>query len=1062
MQNDELSSVQDSSKLAGSLNLAENIVAKEYLQNLNSFEVLDMSQKLRDLQINDYVRIFKINRIVLDKNESILEKLVTVLNAAYSSMATVMVIVCGKGDTTEYYLGIVSKDQQNNAICAQSESFKSSLKGNFPGMEFDSLMESDITNLNQYIFSEENNCISSISGIASIRNEKNEDYMKNVQGIEHLIDAMRGKYYSVVFIADSISNNELHQAKTGYENLCTQISPYLKTTLMFNEADSINSSEAYTEGVSNTITNSISLTQNYSKTEGWTKSETKSTSKTKNPGALGTVAGMGIGAMLGGGLPGAIAGATIGGVAGSAAVGSKSTSESKTDGVSNSETTGSSYGKTDSNTSGTQKSNTKTQGNSQTRGRTLQLSNENRVVKDVINRIDKNIERIEKCESFGAFNCATYIISSDPETNAMVANEYNALTRGDNSYLETSYINDWKNSDNERKVKAYIEKFTHPLFYDKDEKNIVLSPATLSNSYETAVNVGLPKNSVNGLQVSYEARFGRNVYENINNKEDDEEICLGSIFHMGFKEEEKVNLSVPSLCMHTFITGSTGSGKSNAIYNIINKLCLKKSEYHFLVIEPSKGEYKETLGGYKGVNVFGTNVKKTEMLRINPFSFPNEIHVLEHIDRIVEIFNACWPMYAAMPAVLKAAIEKAYVNVGWDIKNSICEDKRFPTCVDVMNALPGIVDSKGFSSDTQGDYKGALLTRLESLTNGINREILCSQDDVSDEQLFDQNTIVDISRIGSSETKALLMGILVLKLQEYRIQQREDEIDNKINQTKGNQLRHITVLEEAHNLLKATSTDQHQEEANLQGKSVEMITNSIAELRSFGEGFIIADQAPGLLDKAVIRNTNTKIILRLPDEEDRKLVGKAANLNDDQIVELAKLHTGVAAVYQNDWLEPVLCQIDEYTEYRPYIKSEKGTSNEPQYEIFLKNMISPLNERKEFSNDEKDSIRRWINGLDIGDYTKNILRQEINENVEPENVGEILYKVVKGKRVFGSAIMEDDVRNARLIIESSIMNYFGISRELSKQIGEVVTQYVIDNTEDADELRKVYNNESVK
>ena len=120
MQNDELSSVQDSSKLAGSLNLAENIVAKEYLQNLNSFEVLDMSQKLRDLQINDYVRIFKINRIVLDKNESILEKLVTVLNAAYSSMATDMVIVCGKGDTTEYYLGIVSKDQQNNAICAQS------------------------------------------------------------------------------------------------------------------------------------------------------------------------------------------------------------------------------------------------------------------------------------------------------------------------------------------------------------------------------------------------------------------------------------------------------------------------------------------------------------------------------------------------------------------------------------------------------------------------------------------------------------------------------------------------------------------------------------------------------------------------------------------------------------------------------------------------------------------------------------------------------------------------------------------------------------------------------
>ena len=60
------------------------------------------------------------------------------------------------------------------------------------------------------------------------------------------------------------------------------------------------------------------------------------------------------------------------------------------------------------------------------------------------------------------------------------------------------------------------------------------------------------------------------------------------------------------------------------------------------------------------------------------------------------------------------------------------------------------------------------------------------------------------------------------------------------------------------------------------GKSVEMLANSIAEMRTFGEGFIIADQSPGLLDMSVIRNTNTKMILRLPDFSDRELVGKAS------------------------------------------------------------------------------------------------------------------------------------------------------------------------------------------
>ena len=117
------------------------------------------------------------------------------------------------------------------------------------------------------------------------------------------------------------------------------------------------------------------------------------------------------------------------------------------------------------------------------------------------------------------------------------------------------------------------------------------------------------------------------------------------------------------------------------------------------------------------------------------------------------------------------------------------------------------------------------------------------------------------------------------------------------------------MLEEAHNLFKRTSTEQISEGSNLLGKSVEMLSNSIAEMRTYGEGFIIADQSPGLLDMSVIRNTNTKIIMRLPDYSDRELVGKAANLNQDQITELAKLPCGVAAVYQSEWINPVLCKV---------------------------------------------------------------------------------------------------------------------------------------------------------
>ena len=125
-------------------------------------------------------------------------------------------------------------------------------------------------------------------------------------------------------------------------------------------------------------------------------------------------------------------------------------------------------------------------------------------------------------------------------------------------------------------------------------------------------------------------------------------------------------------------------------------------------------------------------------------------------------------------------------------------------------------------------------------------------------------------------------------------------------------LRHITILEEAHSILPRCSQEQNMEGSNVKGKSVEMISSAIAEMRTYGEGFIIVDQAPGAVDISAIRNTNTKIIMRLPEMDDRKVAGKSAAMNDSQIDQIAKLPTGVAAIYQNDWEAPLLCHVSMF------------------------------------------------------------------------------------------------------------------------------------------------------
>lgn len=983
----KLAEVQDMSKLTLSLNLAKDVITKDYLYKLGQYEVAEMPKDLKDIGIAEYTRIYKFTKMVSDKKESVIDKLVTVLNAAYSSNATVVTLILGHKDSAEYYLGVVSKDihQERENIETQGETLKGVLTGNFPGLEIEAVKGSSKERLlkNAFVY----DYVTAISGIASMRNEKDNTYEKYVQGIEHLVDALQGREYSVVVVADPINAQEIAGAKLGYETLYTQLSPYLKTSISFNESESITLTQSHTDGITNTIGESTSLTQNYSKTSGWSESHSHGTSTNKETGGMiGSLIGAGLGIVAtvatgGAAAPivaaAAYAGSQISSSVSRGLIGSSGENTSKTTSESGSTTESSGSSSSKSSSTATQNSDTISEAEGKVQGKTIQLSNENKTVKNLLGQIDKHIERLQKCESYGAFNCATYVISSDPETNAIVSSGYNALMRGDNSSLQASYINNWNvNNANGKKVKEYLTKFSHPLFINPINSNILLSPASVSNSYELAVNVGIPKKSIIGLPVFEMAAFGRNVLETNVSDETAEQIELGSIYHMGEKQNVPVRLNLKSLSMHTFVTGSTGSGKSNTVYQLLREL--NRQGVHYLVIEPAKGEYKHVFGN-GDAEVYGTNPYVSPLLKINPFRFPVGIHVLEHIDRLIEIFNVCWPMYAAMPAVLKDSVERAYVHTGWDLETS--ENKKscelFPTFADVLEELTLVMEESAFSQEVKDNYIGSLATRVKSLTNGIYRRIF-AQEELGDKKLFDENVIIDLSRVGSVETKSMIMGILVMRLQEYRMTSGAMNAD----------LNHVTVLEEAHNLLKKTSTEQSSESSNLLGKSVEMLANIIAEVRTYGEGFIIADQSPGLLDTSVIRNTNTKIILRLPEKTDRELVGYAAGLNEEQIGELAKLKQGVAAVYQNNWIEPVLVQINKCETdgsfYHFNGQQQMMSAEECRSQLIKLLLQGRVDEHLEF---DVDAIEKNIDRLEVSVKNMELIKEVVGEYRESGKLG---------------------------------------------------------------------------
>ena len=1036
----EISGQQPLQTLADRLTLADHLVYKKYLTELRSYGLMPLSQeKLVAQDPMECIRMYQLKELTVKKGEDMFQKLSTVY---YSSMAlgcslAVMVNVQDKNRGADIYIGVredsAKKDTRNQNLNTSSETLRSVLRSNFPGSQIEEVsrksepgMPSAQEQLLDDAFGVYQGAIASVSCVAAPRDKSKTEDKAFVQGIERFMDAMEGNAYTALFLAEPVSAQQQAELRNGYESLYSSLSPFRKSTWSYSENQSTAVMENLCTGTTHTVsdTDSTTTTDTTSKSssvsDGTQKSygingginggvtNTTGTSISRPSAVIGAAAGIlqvggkvatlipGVGPMVGPllGAVGMAAGSmapvmtnfssvanSIGGTLGLNATRGTSHSTTEQNGSSHGVSGGSSHGVSEGTSQQESHGTTDTMGT----GRTQQIELCNKSVEELLGRIEEQLKRAKESEDYGSYYCAAYFLSGYASDAILAANTYRALMVGDGSAVESGAVNLWQKRDQTKQLREYLKRFMHPVFarqlYADAPEFMLHTPATMVSGRELPMHLGLPTRSVHGLPIIEHAEFGRNAPVETINEQDRME--LGRIYHMGQAEATKLFLDRQAMTSHTFVTGSTGTGKSNAVYHLLDEIT-KDGKTAFLVVEPAKGEYKNVFGNCTDVQVFGTNPRETPLLRMNPFAFPADIHILEHIDRLVEIFNACWPMYAAMPAVLKDAIERSYQKVGWDLRNSESEKGVFPTFFDLLDILPGVIEESHYSKDTQSDYVGALCTRVKSLTNGIYGSVLCAEDALTDEALFDRNVIVDLSRVGSMETKSLLMGILVMKLQEYRM----------CSSGMNSRLRHVTVLEEAHNLLRKTSAGQSQEGANLQGKSVEMLANAIAEMRTYGEGFIIADQAPGLLDMSVIRNTNTKIILRLPDEEDRKLVGKSAALKEAQIDELSKLPLGVAAVYQNEWPEAVLCKIEAYPmpENAVYHKPSK-MPHEINAE-FVFGQLAVGKELKPLSSSEMDQLKLWLKRHET------VLKPEDSRYLERVFAGGVLDEVKTRKAVF--------------------------------------------------------------
>lgn len=355
-------------------------------------------------------------------------------------------------------------------------------------------------------------------------------------------------------------------------------------------------------------------------------------------------------------------------------------------------------------------------------------------------------------------------------------------------------------------------------------------------------------------------------------------------------------LSVPhgTLNRHSFVCGATGAGKSQTIRAILESL--HASGIPWLVIEPAKAEYAGMAGRLRNrgeVTVVRPGDAESVPGLLNPLEPEPGFPLQTHIDLVRALFMAAFEAYEPLPQVLSHALTRCYQDLGWDLVLSESRlqgiTPRYPVLADLRRTALDVVNDIGYGKEVGDNVRGFIDVRISSLRLGTPGRFFEGGHPIDVGQLLGRNVVLELEDIGNDQDKAFFIGAVLIRIVEHL---RGEGLSPA--------LRHITVVEEAHRLLKVVQPGSPAAHA------VELFAGLLAEVRAYGEGIIVAEQIPSKVIPDVIKNSALKIVHRLPAYDDRFTVGATMNLNEEQSAYVVSLPPGQAAVFADGMDHPVL------------------------------------------------------------------------------------------------------------------------------------------------------------
>jgi hypothetical protein len=413
--------------------------------------------------------------------------------------------------------------------------------------------------------------------------------------------------------------------------------------------------------------------------------------------------------------------------------------------------------------------------------------------------------------------------------------------------------------------------------------------STLMLPSEAAPYFWLPQASL-GMKVAPSAEFHEPPMT-------EGEVVLGDAVGLSGRRGRQVRVPLDQLAKHVFITGMTGSGKTTSCFSLL--LQLHRLRLPFLVVEPVKSEYRSLIAAIPELQVFTVGDENTAPFRLNIFEPPPGVKAQTHFENLVSAWNGSFVSYAPVPYVMERVFAEAYRACGWDLAGDTWG--RPVGFGDVVAQTERVVRGLGYEPRVTMDVEAAIKVRLASLGMGGKERLFGGASSTPMEALLERPTVVELKGIQRDEEKAFVSALLLMNVASYV-------------QARGGvgRLRHFTLIEEAHRLLPRVSTEKGDPEgADPRRMLVEQFGNMLAELRAYGEGLGVVEQIPTKVLPDAIKNTATKVVHRVPDYYDRRVMAGAMNATKEQAAVFTALRPGEAVVSVEGHSVPAKVEVED-------------------------------------------------------------------------------------------------------------------------------------------------------